>query len=358
MKEKKSGFRGKNGVIYVISGVILILILAVMGYSYLFMAQERAYLRQYEAVQQEETDYLRQLIESSSNSDEMISRMKDCFEVSGSRWDYLIEDDKVIFAQNDTTTAGLGQESAHAGFDKYLGTMKLIRTESSFENQGQTYIIGIVTNKDYALDRVSIPKYRVYFVLFTFVLALLFSMGLVYYAGSLDKCNQKIEQIREELIKRNDLFAEYEADSNRKQEMEESLNKPVQEIGYYDWGFLKTLLEKSNQKQLFPISFLYIQIVMEARYYTKDELMSVMDYVKDALNGAQVIAEISKGKFAAVLYKTSLEEAQQLTENLYAGWGEKGENLPLLIKPAFVSEGDSPMETFLKHLPESFQQLK
>lgn len=339
---------------------VLIICFLVIAFGAVFIGNEliqnRAYyIREYTKRQQEETDILKEAMEGKS-PEEMVSFIRMAFPASGARWMFLYGKEGVVFAQNDTTTGSLGKMKETDAFLSYLEGQKGILTVSGSisSDGGESFYTGIITDEDHALGAAKITKHEIYIILSVSVMVLIFAGGLIFVTGLLNSRDKNLVKVHGELTKRNEKFTEYEEELHREEAVEnERLLKEESgrnEKGYYDRDVLRLLLKKSDDEALFPVTFLFARVVMEERYYGRDEIFGAMGFIKDRLKNTQIMAETGKGKFVAVLYKTGLSEANEQRKEMLAAWREsdKSRDLKLELKLCPVIEKESPLEAFEK----------
>lgn len=339
---------------------VLIMCFLVAGAGAVFIGNELVqnqayYIREYENRQQEETELLGAALEGRSR-EEMTGFIREKFPVSGSRWAFLYNEENVIFAQNDTTTKNLNSLSETESFLSYLESQEGILTISApvLSDEGESLWVGMITDRDYALSAAKITKHEIYMILSVSLLVLIFAGGLIFVTGLLNARDFSLAQVNGELTKRNEQFTEYEEEVRQEEAV---MNAQMQQeshernaLGCYDMDVVRMLLQKSSDTALFPITFLFARVVMEERYYGRDEIFSMMNFIKVRLKSTQIMAEMSKGRFVAILYKTGLQEAEKQKKGILDEWeaSSQSRNLKMELKLYPVLKGENPLEVFEK----------
>ncbi len=318
------------------------------------MVQNRAYyIREYENRQQEETKILGAALEGRDR-EEMTGFVREKFPVSGSRWAFLYNEEQVIFAKNDTTTQNLGSLSDTESFLAYLDEQDGILTVSGkiLSDEGECLYAGIITDREYALDAAKITKHEIYVILSVTILVVIFAGGLILITGLLNARDHDLTRMNGELTKRNEQFAEYEEGVQKEEAVKNArIHEETHDrngAGCYDMDVVRMLLKKSSDAALFPITFMYARVVMEERYYGRDEIFGMLNFIKDRLKRTQIMAEVGKGRFVAILYKTDFSEAEEQKEKILAQWeaDSQSRNLKMDLKLYSVKEGENPLEAF------------
>lgn len=313
-----------------------------------------AYIREFERSQREETGILKAALEGRTE-EEMIDFIRRTFPASGARWAFLYNDKEAVFVQNDTTTRNLGTLKETGNFLTYLKAQEGILTVSGafLSDKGENYYIGIVSDRDHALSLAGVTGHETYIILCLSVMTLIFVGGLIFVTGLLNAKDESLVKVRGELVERNEKFAEYEEELLQEEDADERL---LQDEGgqmrkdYYDKDVFQMLLNKSSDPALFPITFMLARVVMEDRYYGRDEIFGAMDFIKERLKNTQILAELGKGRFVAILYKTGLSEAEEQKAEILLSWNksDKSRELQLELKLYPVMEKEEPSEAFRK----------
>lgn len=106
------------------------------------------------------------------------------------------------------------------------------------------------------------------------------------------------------------------------QEDDEDEPEPVMEqdsANLYDADLIQLFLKKSDDPALLPMQLLFANIVMESRYYARQEIFETLGELKQFLGRTHVVGEMKKGCFIVLMYRTSPEEAQSVVDQ-YGSW--------------------------------------
>ena len=87
----------------------------------------------------------------------------------------------------------------------------------------------------------------------------------------------------------------------------------------YDAELIRLFLKKSDDPALLPMQLLFANIVMESRYYARQEIFDTLGQLKQFLGRTHVVGEMKKGCFIVLMYQTSPEEAQSVIDR-YRSW--------------------------------------
>lgn len=350
---------GKLKQLYVIpksrmKAVIITLAIVVLV-SVLFVINENknnreAYLDVYRKQQQDYTEQLGNQVEILANENsspaDFIEYFSEKAKVSGSSWMFVCEDDTVVFAKDKTTTNNLRKSAEKETFLLELQEQNYIFTSEEKNVQGRVYLIGTVTDEYYALTSGKVLQHEIYVYLVLGILIMLGVLTVIAMTASLNReqeTNQKLEDV---LQKQNQKLERTEEKLIAQPEGELAATS---ENDYYDSELIQLFLQKSECKELRPLQILFLQIEMEERYYSRQEIFDAVDEIKNFLWSTHVIGEIGKGRFVVLMYRTTQEEAAAMMEKIQVLWGRQ---MRFHMKLAEVGEGETALAVYEKHLKE------
>lgn len=61
---------------------------------------------------------------------------------------------------------------------------------------------------------------------------------------------------------------------------------------------------------------------MGDRYFSRDEIFRIMDFIKGCMGSNHVTAEMSKGNFVVLMYMTDMSTAEQIRDKMLESWKE------------------------------------
>jgi hypothetical protein len=289
--------------------------------------------------------HLSSQIQNGASDRQLVEYLKTGVATSNSRWFFLAKGSSILYAKNQSTTEGLGSLKNKNTFLKHMGAQQdILLHHVSFEESGVTYVVGVVTSKSGAFNLAAIPRHE------TFILLVCLSFAAIMFAiamitiSTVKRKNGKLKKAEEALVERNN---QLNLLLKEDQEIQQILDCPREETKYYDDQVLETLLSKSTNIKLFPICLLGIYVVMKDKYYTKNQIFSYIEPIKPLLKPYHVLGEVARGEFVILLYRTSLEEAEFLKQQIYEIW-ETGYVARGLRVGAGIMEVDLLHETALE----------
>lgn len=279
--------------------------------------------------------------------DEMVDFIRQTVPVSGSTWGFLISDSGVSYMKDEDTTKSLEYISSVSAFDEYMDSLGGIVSEAAVPGTG--YICGIFTDTDYVLDKYGTNTMEFYIIIAVVATVLVFGCILIEFAGRIGHEGRKVIALKADLAERNEKFGEYEKltdqyeEELRNREME---GGEMKREGYYDMDIVDTLLRKSSDPELFPITFMFIRVRMGDRYFSRDAIFRIMDFIKSSMGKNHITAEISKGYFVVIMYKTDMDMAKKAKADMLEKWEEfsKGAELEAVLKE--TGKEEDPRQVF------------
>lgn len=298
--------------------VTITLVIIVLA-SVLFVIYENRnnriqYLNMY---REKQTEYVRQLgneldylVPLGLTDAELTSYFGDNAEVSGNSWMFLCRGEEVVFAKDQTTTDSLREAKDKEIFLEQIKEQDVIFISLVKQINGTSYLVGTVTDEYHALTRGNVIQHEIYIYLVMGVFVMLATMAIMAGTAKLNRVEKELEKTYDTLRRQNIKLEKSEdcistePDSGDIISMEQ---RESQEI--YDAGLIQMFLKKSNDAALMPMQILFTNIVMESRYYSRQEIFDVLEKLKKFLKPSHITGEIMKGRFVVLMYRTDYEEA-------------------------------------------------
>jgi|GEM_PF-178521 len=309
-KENKKTYRGRLVAAFVV--VLVTTLLEIIYYGYHIMDNRDNVVHSFK----NEQDSTAQIIAdglAGKSEDAMIHFIRHSVPVSGTTWGFILKDGRVLYMKDDDTTKNLENISSKAEFELYMEDLGGIVSEASVS--GTEYVCGVFTDKDYVLEEYGTSNIEFYIVTAVIATILVFGCILIEFAGRIGHEGRKVIALQSDLTERNEKFDEYERLTDQYEEELRNRDFDKTEIkreGYYDLEIVDTLLSKSSDTELFPITFMFIRVRMGDRYFSRDAIFRIMDFIKGSMGKNHVTAELSKGYFVVIMYKTDLAAAEKL----------------------------------------------
>lgn len=343
-KENKKTYRGRLVAAFVV--VLVTTLLEIIYYGYHIMDNRDNVVNSFK----NEQDSTAQIIAdglAGKSEDAMIHFIRHSVPVSGTTWGFILKDGRVLYMKDDDTTKNLENISSKAEFELYMEDLGGIVSEASVS--GTEYVCGVFTDKDYVLEEYGTSNMEFYIVTAVIATILVFGCILIEFAGRIGHEGRKVIALQSDLTERNEKFDEYERLTDQYEEELRNRDFDKTEIkreGYYDLEIVDTLLSKSSDTELFPITFMFIRVRMGDRYFSRDAIFRIMDFIKGSMGKNHVTAELSKGYFVVIMYKTDLAAAEKTREEMLSKWEafSKGAELETVLREVVSTE--NPRNTF------------
>lgn len=327
-----SFFRWLTSEKVLIKVVVLFLLLLLTLFSYLFglelISNQNSFL---ESIRQERRHYVEQLADQihqmahdGAPGEALVEYLKTDIQVSGSRWVFLSIGNTVVFAKNQSTTESLGALSYWYRFhDHILEQPDALMEYTSFDHGYKTYRVGLVSSRYAAISEGNVPRHNLFLILATGSTFMLLVSLFLGTAVTLNRIRKKHHTLQQELVEKNKQIQALLAKAILLQEEACEPEEEEYQSVVYDAELIRSFLRKSDDPGLRPICLLGICFIMGRKYYSKDEIFSYIDPVKDLLSPRHLLAEAARGKFVAILYRTDFQEAEELRLRIKAVWDHK-----------------------------------
>lgn len=346
--EKNKTYRGRLVTAFAV--ILFMIALEVVYYGYHMMDNRDNVLAAYKDDQSQLTSVLAERLDGMSEND-MVSAIQRAVDASGSEWAFLLKGDDIVFIKDEATTADLSNMTA-AELGEYMSEQNGIVSETSVADTDHT--VGMFTDRSYVLSSYGVNDFEFYIVMAVIAVLLILGGMVIEFAGRIGHMGRKVRRLEAELAARNEKFDEYE---RLTEGYEEELRKKDVESAekntgrYYDMEVVDSLLSKSADPELYPITFMFIKIQMGDRYFSRDEIFRIMDFIKGCMGRNHVTAEMSKGNFVVLMYKTDMETAEVIREKLLESWENTSANATgaeIKTELRTAQAGDDPRKVFYR----------
>jgi len=194
---------------------------------------------------------------------------------------------------------------------------------TSFDYGYKTYRIGLVSSRSAAMIEGNVPRHNLFLILTTGSTLMLLVALFLGTVVTLNRIRKQHSILHREIVAKN---KQIQTLLDKVAFLREEVCEPEDEeyeSMIYDAELIRNFLRKSNDPGLQPICLLGICIIMGRKYYSKDEIFSYIDPVKELLSSRHLLAEAARGKFVAILYRTDFQEAEELRLRIKAAWDKK-----------------------------------
>jgi hypothetical protein len=314
--------------------------------------QRETYLQVYRTQQTEYTEQLanqlEQWIKDGKTEKELVSGLEEICEVSANSWSFLCKDNTVLFAKDDSTTQNLRKEKKKSAFMATLESQDAVLTKITRKSGAENYIIGTITDENYALSSGGIIQHEIYLYLIWVFFAMLTVMTIIALTSKLNEEQRKLEKTADILQKQNVKLEHASEEATLSHPEEREVTISLKNQNFYDADLIRMFLSKSDDAALMPMHILFIDLIMEDRYYSRTEIFSAVGELRPFFGEKHVTGEIQKGRFVVLMYRTSEEEAKEILEKCRttAESGKKETDIRLNLYLVEVKEGKSALRTY------------
>lgn len=299
--------------------------------------------------------YLGKLAEEGKQEKELIEYFSKTIPVSGNRWAFLCAGDKILYAKDQNMTNSLKADMTKDAFLAAYSGKGSILTLSEFSFGDALYTIGMVSDVDYLMLSCKLNRHKMYLLLAMGIVLLLFIGSFLFFVLCLYQREKKITVMSNNLEKQNRKLEELAVKtelpvlSNLEgigQETEK-INGERQKL--YDMDVILALLRKSEKQQLYPFTIYVIHFNLFDKYFTKNQMLQMIEPVKLEITRSHILAEAVKGTFAVLMYQTGESEAALLMERVQKKWDESLPELGVSVtleKKTLVYGNSDPVYEF------------
>lgn len=302
--------------------VFIFIMVVVAALAVELYENQENYIKMYEDqqqlfVNQLESSFLQMYQDGKTDAD-VIEYLTKKVEASGSRFFVYTKGNEVLFAKNDITTKCLGSLTEKSAFYQSIENQDITIQKAGFSVEGHFYEIAVISDIYTIKVDGDLTKHQYYILLAVAIMSLVLISLLVTLLGSWNRTQKKLEGTEKELDIRNEkiemISQETGALIGDKTDMlaKEGETGIIQsrETEFYNIYTIRMLLEKSEDPQLVPLQMIFLNVVMENRYFTKDEIFGAMKEIQNSLEKVEVMGEVRKGQFVILAYRTLPEQAK------------------------------------------------
>lgn len=293
--------------------MLAVIILASAGFLVFENKRNReTYLSMYQSGQYSYTEQLgyrlEQLLSEGAGEAEIASWLSEEAEVSANSWSFCARGDEILFAKDKKTTETLREDKDRDVFLKKINSQDAVVT--MVRDKQEEYEIGTITAESYALTQGGVQQHEIYMILLFAILCMLAVMAVIGVTAKLNQVEKNLKSTSKAMKRQN---IKLERTGEQKLSGEEAAPEPEQGgQEFYDSELIRMFLKKSDEDALMPMQILFARIVMERRYYARQEIFDALDKLKQFLRSSHVIGEIKKGCFVVLMYRTTKEDAAEI----------------------------------------------
>ncbi len=344
--EKNKTYRGRLVAAFAV--ILFMIVLEAVYYGYHMMDNRENVLAAYKEDQSQTTSILAESLDGLGEED-MVSAIQRAVGASGSEWTFLLKGDDIVFIRDEAATADLSHMTA-AGLEEYMSRQDGIVSETGIA--GSDYVVGMFADRSYVLSSYGVNDFEFYIVIAVIAAFLVFGGMVIEFAGRIGHMGRKVRRLEAELAARNEKFDEYErlTESYEEELRQKDLEPAEKKAGrYYDMEVVDSLLSKSADPELYPLTFMFISVQMGDRYFSRDEIFRIMDFIKGCMGPTHVTAEMAKGNFVVLMYKTDMAMAEDIRDKMLESWKSTSANAAgaeIRTELRAVTDGDDPRKVF------------
>ncbi len=344
--EKNKTYRGRLVAAFAV--ILFMIVLEAVYYGYHMMDNRENVLAAYKEDQSQMTSILAESLDGLGEED-MVSAIQRAVGASGSEWAFLLKGDDIVFIRDEVTTADLSHMTA-AGLEEYMNRQDGIVSETGIA--GSDYVVGMFADRSYVLSSYGVNDFEFYIVIAVIAAFLVLGGMVIEFAGRIGHMGRKVRRLESELAARNEKFDEYErlTESYEEELRQKDMEPAEKKTGrYYDMEVVDSLLSKSADPELYPLTFMFISVQMGDRYFSRDEIFRIMDFIKGCMGPTHVTAEMAKGNFVVLMYKTDMAMAEDIRDKMLESWKSTSANdagAEIRAELRAVTDGDDPRKVF------------
>lgn len=318
------------------------------SYIKLYQNQQQLFVNQLEVI-------FSQMYQDGKTDTDVIEYLTEKVEASGGRFFVYTKGNEVLFAKNDITTKGLGNLTEKRAFYKSIENQDITIQKAGFSVEGQFYEIAVISDIYTIKTDGNLTRHQYYILLAVATMSLVLISLLVTLLGSWNRTQRKLEGTKKELDIRNEKIEMFSRETGAyigdktailAKEGKTGVTQS-RETEFYNIYTIRMLLEKSEDPQLAPLQMIFLSIVMENRYFTKDEIFEAMKEIQKNLKKVEVMGEVKKGQFIILAYRTSLEQAKKRMKSIEAICEKIEADNDIKIKCRLVAESsEKPVKRF------------
>ncbi len=315
----------RNTISRMVFTVVMCMIFIGCGFGFLIneMIQNRVYyIRHYTEQQQDITNQLSETVKVMVGQNTSLNEIKDTLisnEINGSyRWCFFGIDNQLIQAKDENSLIMLNRNKVNSlsKLNQWLEFKNEVVTKQSFTYNGKEYTVGIMSSRANVIQDSKISKHSTYVMMAVALLCIVFFVSIVFLLQILNRRDRLIEKLRSTIVE-NDKQIEKASQEILTIENEYAVTDE-NTTSIYQSEMFSVLIDKSNRPELYPLSIVCVKLVMSNRYYKKDEMHAILNCLKEKCSKKYVLAELSKGVFVFVLYKTTKEETIAFKKQIVA----------------------------------------
>lgn len=285
------------------------------------------------------------IYESSPTLYDIENYLRNYSDTSSENWYYILYNDNLVYYKDTNLLPDLNPDNSVS----LTSDKEIIVSEIKYN---ENYTIGAISLKQPLLIKRSITKHNTYIFISYAFFSIVFYAVLIYFSHYLSQLKtDNISKSQQILNANKKIFNISSSKLSTKTEVDIISKKDNIEI--YNQNIIYPLLKKSSDKKLYPLSIMFISIVMSNRYYTKAEIFNVINTVRKYLLESHVLVEIKKGEFVIFMYKTSHSKSQEIKNNLKNEWS----NMPSLKKETIKTLLLTVDENVKNNLNEVFDNM-
>jgi len=263
-----------------------------------------------------------ELVQSEDDSDENLQKqLSELLEASGDRFLVMEDDAHIIFAKSQLETDRLYDLTDPGKYWSSINISSYDINTYKWEHNNVRYSLSLLTDHSYLLETTALSQHIYYVMIAVVLLCLVLLILLITYVGILNRTETRLSRTEMDLTDNNRRFEKFiddnssgtESQIKSESEFEKRYNR-FSKIN--DVAVLRNLLSKSDDEDLKPIRILIITFALKERYYTADEIFRFVELILSRNKNREFIAELRKGCFAIILYKSSEAEAKAKAERV------------------------------------------
>lgn len=259
----------------------------------------------------------------------------------GSRYWFVVRNNQLLFVKDEATTKLFKDIS----LSKFLRNNKAEGrkvSSSSFYIEKNKYTIGICTQEDAIEAKGQFTRHHIYIQLPVILICSFSFVSIVFMVHKINQQENKICELNTEAFHRNvtmEQLSERIKELRLSTQGEEKSHTGDNEKIIYNRKVLASLLKKINVENFVPLSIVIVELNENGNSRETKDYKDIFRSVSKVLECEHVLADLSPGVFAIVLFHTASIQLEQIKETLVHSWA-----LPLRDSGIKVRMGISGIE--------------
>lgn len=318
------------------------------------------------------------LIEKNGAGTDAIKKILENLETSGNRFWFFMSGNKIIFLKNDFELKKLNISSV----DKLLNSFRsadgynisgvyaladtrtdgtvlfsaakdegnILASVQFFEANGNQYALGMCTTQNYILSKGNMVKHITYSIINLVLVCLALFCVIILSSLKITRKNQEILICKKAIHAKNIKIEEL---TESKQKSDFMYNRRTK---LYGKKVFHSLLKRTNNPELFPVSLLIIDIKYSENITYEDSVLELSPSFQKLLPENSIALKANESRLVILFFKTDYEEAKACEQRLLKHWNNILNKLEISVDTYVYTNiygQESLLESYTRRLKSS-----